>query len=386
MVCAADSDGRAASSRHRTAPSVLFASHTPETGVFRVGSHHLSRALARAGWTVGHISTPVSSVKLLGLGNRVGLGARWRSVLTGPQLDDDDRMSAVPFTALPVQLTGGWARNAALYTALPPLHRTVRAAGANRFDTLLIDQPLFAGLERLVPAGKLVYRPTDVYTSPGLLRAQRRMLARADAVVATSPTVLDSLPAEAGGLPSLVLTNGVDAAMFGAAAGGPPDRPAAVYVGALDGRIDWIWLAELAGASPGLDVDLYGPADVPPTVQLPGNVHLRGAVPYAQLPELLAGYPLALLPFRAGEVNAGRSPMKLFEYLAAGLSVLATPHFAQGSDQLPGVHVHAGGAAAAGQVRELLNRSRRNDAGAVAAGEHDWSARAEQLGAFLQSL
>ncbi len=52
------------------------------------------------------MSTPLSPVKLVGLGNMVGCGPvllhRGR-----PQEDEDGRMSVVPFTTLPVQLTAG---------------------------------------------------------------------------------------------------------------------------------------------------------------------------------------------------------------------------------------------------------------------------------------
>jgi hypothetical protein len=43
---------------------MVFASHTASIGVFRVGSHHLSRELSRMGNDVVHVSTPVSLAHL----------------------------------------------------------------------------------------------------------------------------------------------------------------------------------------------------------------------------------------------------------------------------------------------------------------------------------
>jgi glycosyltransferase involved in cell wall biosynthesis len=55
------------------------------------------------------------------------------------------------------------------------------------------------------------------------------------------------------------------------------------------------------------------------------RVNLLGVVAYAELPLLLATFDLALLPTALGLfVGAGRSPMKLGDYAAAGRAILAT--------------------------------------------------------------
>ena len=43
---------------------ILFVSHTDPFGPFRIGSHHLAAALARAGHDVTHLSTPISVAHL----------------------------------------------------------------------------------------------------------------------------------------------------------------------------------------------------------------------------------------------------------------------------------------------------------------------------------
>jgi glycosyltransferase involved in cell wall biosynthesis len=54
------------------------------------------------------------------------------------------------------------------------------------------------------------------------------------------------------------------------------------------------------------------------------RVTFLGVVPYADLSALLACYDLALLPTASGHfVGAGRSPMKLGDYAAAGRAILA---------------------------------------------------------------
>jgi glycosyltransferase involved in cell wall biosynthesis len=61
------------------------------------------------------------------------------------------------------------------------------------------------------------------------------------------------------------------------------------------------------------------------------NVHLFGIRPYADLPTYLQHASAGLLPLNAHPANAGRSPMKFYEYAAAGLPIVAslTPELAR---------------------------------------------------------
>ena len=54
------------------------------------------------------------------------------------------------------------------------------------------------------------------------------------------------------------------------------------------------------------------------------NVHLLGAWPYASLPEVLAAVDVALIPFKRERVTHHADPIKAYEYLAAGVPVVAT--------------------------------------------------------------
>ena len=54
------------------------------------------------------------------------------------------------------------------------------------------------------------------------------------------------------------------------------------------------------------------------------NVHMLGPRPYAVLPAYLKGFDLGLLPLRFNPYTRAMFPMKFFEYLAAGLPVVAS--------------------------------------------------------------
>jgi glycosyltransferase involved in cell wall biosynthesis len=54
------------------------------------------------------------------------------------------------------------------------------------------------------------------------------------------------------------------------------------------------------------------------------NLHYLGPKPYAALPDYLAGWSVALLPFARNESTRFISPTKTPEYLAAGKPVVST--------------------------------------------------------------
>jgi glycosyltransferase involved in cell wall biosynthesis len=61
------------------------------------------------------------------------------------------------------------------------------------------------------------------------------------------------------------------------------------------------------------------------------NVHLLGRKPYQDLPAYCKGFDVALNPFAINELTLAANPLKVREYLAAGLPVVST--------DIPEVHV-----------------------------------------------
>jgi glycosyltransferase involved in cell wall biosynthesis len=79
----------------------------------------------------------------------------------------------------------------------------------------------------------------------------------------------------------------------------------------------------LARAFPHGSVVLVGPRDVSLT-GMPSNVHVVAPVPQSEVPSVLRSFDVGLIPFRPGPAIDAVNPIKLFEYLAAGLPVLAS--------------------------------------------------------------
>jgi teichuronic acid biosynthesis glycosyltransferase TuaH len=121
-------------------------------------------------------------------------------------------------------------------------------------------------------------------------------------------------------------------------------------------------------------VDLYGPVPVK-TATLPPNVRLRGPADYARLPEVLAEHRVGLLPLNDEPTNGGRSPMKLYEYLAAGLSVVSRATEPISRQGLHDVHTYDAIAGVTDAFDAAVASPPSGD-GLAAARTMDWSARA----------
>lgn len=107
----------------------------------------------------------------------------------------------------------------------------------------------------------------------------------------------------------------------------PKPRPVAGYVGVVDERLDLDLLADLAAALPDWEVQIVGPVVKIDPASLPeaDNLTYLGPRPYPVLPDVMAGFDVALMPFALNEATRSISPTKTLEYLAAGLPVVSTP-------------------------------------------------------------
>src|SRR5690606_11599949 len=132
--------------------------------------------------------------------------------------------------------------------------------------------------------------------------------------------LLDGQPVGRHTPPVHCLPSGIDYEHFQRALDAPaatPDAGAPVfgYFGAIDERMDWDLLRQLAAQTRGRVV-LAGPVIGALPQDIPDNIHLAGALPYSGLPALLASFSVCLIPFRQTPLVQHVSPTKTPEYLA----------------------------------------------------------------------
>lgn len=350
---------------------IAFISHTDRESVFKVGSFHLTRELARQGHDVAHISTPISLLHLV-----KGIDARKKALLEkGPTLSDDGVVDYIPRTVLPARWS--WSRY--------QLRRALDRVGLGNPDYIFVDQPLLVA--EFPSVSTVIFRPTDIKTHRiDAARAATLMARFAHGLAATSPIVRDSLP-NPRHIPTTLIENGCEIARFSSYTE-RGDRRGFVYVGAMDSRFDLASVARLAEMHPTEPVDLYGPA----TEQVRGaaerlpNLTAHGPVSYGDVPAILQRARVGLLPFTRSESNRGRSPMKLYEYLAAGLVVLSS-ETVRASEAVTAVSFSYGDdaelrAASGSALRAMPDR----EAVLSSIATKDWSSNAERLIEFASGL
>ena len=131
------------------------------------------------------------------------------------------------------------------------------------------------------------------------------------------------------------LPSSVDKEHFGRArsiAGTPVDQsripaPRIGFFGVIDERFDTALIDGIARQQPDWHIILIGPVvKIDPAI-LPqrDNIHYLGSKSYGELPDYIAGWDIAMIPFLLNESTAFISPTKTPEYLSAGVPVISTP-------------------------------------------------------------
>ncbi len=229
--------------------------------------------------------------------------------------------------------------------------------------------------------------------------AEARFAARADLVLASAPALAQRLRAFSDNV--LDAPNVADTELFARALGaGAPDPamaalppPRIVFTGAIVSiKLDMALLVELARMRPRWSFALVGPigpgdprTDVS-VLQSQPNIHLLGRRTYAQLPDVLRGADVGLIPYARNELTESIFPMKVYEYLAAGLAVIATP--------LPALAGVAGVACApdAQGIAELIEHELEHDSPqrraerSRAATSNSWERRLEEIAVAIAAL
>ena len=232
--------------------------------------------------------------------------------------------------------------------------------------------------------------------------AEQRFAARADLVLASAPALAKRLRTISSNV--LDAPNVADTELFATALDPSPPAPIdpamaalpaprIVFTGAISAvKLDIALLVELARLRPSWSFALVGPVGLgdPRTntsaLSAEPNIHLLGARAYEQLPSVLRGADAGLIPYARNELTESIFPMKVYEYLAAGLPVITTP--------LPALAEVADVSSAPDPtgIAELLDQALAEDSPdgraerSKAAASSSWDSRLEEIAAAIAAL
>lgn len=168
-------------------------------------------------------------------------------------------------------------------------------------------------------------------------------------------------------------------------------KPRIGFSGTINERLDYTYLEHLATNRPDWSLVFIGDTfpwtfDAAPLRKLStfSNVHFLGKFPFSTLPSLIRGLDVCLIPYVNDERGSYRSPLKLYEYLAAGKPIVSTNH--------PEVHEFSPPVLIANTPGEFIenveiaiaqNSPKYQQKSIDIAKQHSWDLRVEQMESII---
>lgn len=306
-----------------------------------VGSHHIGKSLAQAGWDVAFIGNPISPLHL-SQGVSPELKARFNQYRNRPITDKPTRLwPYVPGALLtpfnkPL-LRSEWVHRNWHKITFPNVVKKIRQKGFGEVDLLYLDSPVQSFWLDAIQSKASVFRIADSgqgfsRNAPVLERLEGELARKVDLVVYSASNMADEIQSYSP-RKKIHLPNGVDFDHF---AQGKKEIPAllakipsprAVYIGAMDDWFDYELINRAVKELPHVSFVLIGPDSLARTRLIPAsNLFLLGRIPFSDLPGYLHNSQVGILPFDV--LNFGRlvhsiNPLKLYEYMACGLPVVS---------------------------------------------------------------
>lgn len=275
--------------------------------------------------------------------------------------------------------------------------RAMRKLGFRRPINFVFN-PAAAVVAGALGEDQVIYYCVDEYTaftgvsSSSLAELEQQVMRRADIVIVSADRLYKSkAPFNER---TVIVRHGVDFEHFRKALDSrtvvPADiahlpRPVIGFFGLIADWVDLELIAQVARRFPQGSMVLLGKAttDLKVLKEIP-NVQLLGRKPYELLPAYCKGFDVALMPFRINELTLNANPLKVREYLAAGLPVVSTA--------IPEVEVL--GLCRIGRSRESFVREVENalaDPGpsaprSEAIRSESWEARLDEIRAHLANM
>lgn len=290
---------------------------------------------------------------------------------------------------------------------LRAVERAMRAVGINR-PVVWVSKPEMMFVVEHFDNAFTIYHVVDEYAGytglqqeqrDALARTEARLLDQADLVIVASPELQNAK--QGPGRTMLVLENGVEPLEYAEArkqqaepadlAGIP--RPRLGYSGLIGKRLDLELLRTVAEHRPDCSLVLIGKVDtrecetgLAALESLP-NVHLLGEKPGGKVASYVVGFDVGLLPYAINLETRHISPIKMYEYWAAGAPVLSTAIPAAQRHDFA-VHVAEDRQSFVDQLDALLLRGRAEESQRLIdiATRNSWQARVDTVSAELRTM
>jgi glycosyltransferase involved in cell wall biosynthesis len=361
-----------------------------------------AQMFARNGNRVLYIETPVH---LLGLDVLPGDPTRFFRFMKGTRrIEENLHVATLPILLPFFQMAHSInAANQVLVASM--LKKWMRSLGFKN-PILWFYTPFSEPLLRRIPHSASVYECVDEFRSAkGFVRAdvvgamEDTLLRNVDLTIVTQENLLPRRAALCKR--AYCVPNAADVDLFASVAKSSPAVPLELeklphprigFVGHIQYWIDFDLIRHLAVKHPEWSFAMIGPigplAKTGPVKGL-ANVHFLGRQPQNAIPLFLNGIDVCLNPYFTGELANNCSPLKLYEYLAAGKPIV--------SSEMPEARKFAGMVSVGESYDGVLKECERIVAGLPEAPavieeriahsqQHSWKKRFEAVNALVEQL
>lgn len=303
----------------------------------KIGSHHYANLFLKNQNRIFWLALPWNIFHFLIKGRKEERIKHWR--WSRPIKVKENFYCLSPFTFSPYRnnfiIRHKVFANLALKFSIPNIHEVLKAYGFDKVDILWITDPRIFYLTTKVSYKTLIYRCVDDFTLfkdiPSSVAALENVLVKkSDIVFATSSALLDKLSKIRKDI--VYLPNGVDYNFFANSYNADlllrgfqkRDKSIAIYVGTVGEWFDAALLSQVAKSLPEVEFAIVGPVrrNVNQLKAQP-NVTFYGHVPYESVPTIMKSSNVGIIPFQINKLTEAVCPIKLFEYFACGLPVVA---------------------------------------------------------------
>ncbi len=316
---------------------MIFSESSTWNSEFKVGGHNYVRLFLREQWNIFWFSYPFSPLHWLSRSSRPETGSRFASWRKGVQ-KEGQLHTYVPLTLLPYKdyplLRSSWVGRNTIRFTLPRLRDLLHKNSFSRVDLVCINNPVMLPLLDQVKYDKSILRVTDDMASftgnpDSIAELEEEAIKRVDVVFVTSSRLLERLQPLRSDI--YYLPNGVQYDLFANYSGSLPDEyrqissPRIVYLGAIDDWFDVHLVSKLAKYLCDFSFIFIGPVrtDIGLLSNLP-NVYFLGPKTQEKVAAYLSFADVGIIPFEKSKLVDSISPIKMYEFLAAGLPVVAT--------------------------------------------------------------
>jgi teichuronic acid biosynthesis glycosyltransferase TuaH len=313
---------------------IMITEHAHWESTLRIGNHHYAKLFSENNWNVFYLSSPLSPIHLIAQFGKYtinDLKLRIYQYLKGPIYRTENLITYIPFVLSPVIklpfFDTVFNSQISLKTSIPNLQKILIKNNFIEVDVLFMGSLQYIGLLDIIKAKKIIYRMADnnndFPTSPkSFVENEKKLIQRSDHIIVVSKQKYDELIKNYNNIH--YVPNGVSFNQFNKKLNIKKNKKKVVYVGSIHEWFDWNLIKKLAFHFNKIEFDIYGPIKSKPDITLPSNVKIYGPIDFYEVPRILQMSQVGIIPFKNNKLVSGISPIKLYEYFAAGLPVVST--------------------------------------------------------------